>query len=248
MRLPGEEAQVDRHRECEGRKGTRERQGDKDHGQPCGGDAEVDDRSTTAPREHDQPPDMCRSGERRGGAKKHLEADDSEADGQHAFEASRERGTEGGIEGWWVRSVIPVPAHICAIDTGSLILNDPTAQRGCLAPAHAEAGNSRSAPASGLGGCRLGQTVGVSDLSNAVEAVLHAAAGRLQVSGIASVARTPETVTTLLAAGEDVVAYETLCENLYESELVVEQELLFSLRATAQRAGADVDLVEILLS
>ncbi len=88
----------------------------------------------------------------------------------------------------------------------------------------------------------------MSDLSDAVEAVLRAARGQLQASDIAPVARTPETVTTLLAAGEDVIAYETLCENLNEDDIVVEQGLLSSLRAAAQLAGANVALIEVLLT
>lgn len=67
-------------------------------------------------------------------------------------------------------------------------------------------------------------------------------------SGIEAVARTPEQVATLLAAGEDVVACETLCENLYEADTVVARGLLSSLRATALRSGADMALIEILLT
>jgi hypothetical protein len=87
----------------------------------------------------------------------------------------------------------------------------------------------------------------VSELSDAVEAVLRAASMRLQGSDFEAVARTPEQVTTLLAVGEDVIAYETLCENLYEDDIVVARGLLSSLRAAAHRAGADVALIEILL-
>jgi len=88
----------------------------------------------------------------------------------------------------------------------------------------------------------------VSELSDAVEALLRAAKMRLRGSDFEAVARTPEQVTTLLAAGEDVIAYETLCENLYEDDIVVARGLLSSLRAAAQRAGADVALIEILLT
>lgn len=97
-------------------------------------------------------------------------------------------------------------------------------------------------------GCRLGHDVGVSDLSDAVEAVLRATKEHLLGSDIAPVTRTPDGVSILLAAGEDVVAYETLCENLYEDDIVVAGELLSSLRAAAQRAGADVSLVETLMN
>ena len=88
----------------------------------------------------------------------------------------------------------------------------------------------------------------MSELSDAVEAVLRAAKRRLQSSDIEAVAQTPEQVTTLLAAGEDVIAYEALCENLYEDDIVVARGLLSSLRDAAQRAGADVALIEILLT
>lgn len=88
----------------------------------------------------------------------------------------------------------------------------------------------------------------MSELSDAVEAVLRAAKGRLRDSDVPPVARTPEEVATLLAAGEDVVAYETLAENLYEDDIVVSRELLSSLRTAAQRAGADVALIETLLT
>ena len=88
----------------------------------------------------------------------------------------------------------------------------------------------------------------MSDLSECVEAVLRAAKNRLQDSHIEPVARTPESVATLLAAGEDVIAYETLCANLYEVDIVVSRGLLSSLRVAAQRAGADLALIEILLT
>lgn len=88
----------------------------------------------------------------------------------------------------------------------------------------------------------------MSELSSTVEAVLRAAKKQLQGSDDEVVTRTADSVTTLLAAGEDVVAYETLCANLCEDDIVVERELLSSLKVAAQRAGADVALVEILLS
>jgi len=103
-------------------------------------------------------------------------------------------------------------------------------------------------PDSGMNGHGFRQDAGVSDLSDAVAAVLRAAQGRLQASDIAPVARTPSAVAALLAAGEDVLAYETLCENLYEDDIVVERGLLSSLRAAAQLAGANVALIEALLT
>lgn len=61
-------------------------------------------------------------------------------------------------------------------------------------------------------------------------------------------AHAPEPVATLLAAGEDVVACEVLCENLYEDDFGVARGLLSSLRVAARRAGADVALIETQLT
>ena len=44
-----------------------------------------------------------------------------------------------------------------------------------------------------------------------------------------AVNRTPETVGSLLIAGEDVVAYETLCDNLCQDDTVATAQLLHSL-------------------
>ena len=88
----------------------------------------------------------------------------------------------------------------------------------------------------------------MSELSDAATAVLHSAEAQLAVSAIESVSRTPASVTTLLNAGEDVVAFETLCENLYEGDIAVARELLSQLRDAAQRAGADVALINVMLS
>lgn len=88
----------------------------------------------------------------------------------------------------------------------------------------------------------------MSELSDAVESVIRAATEQLQDSDIDAVAGTPENVASLLAAGEIVIAYEILCENLYEDDIVVARELLWSLRAAAHRAGADVSVIDSLLS
>ena len=87
----------------------------------------------------------------------------------------------------------------------------------------------------------------MSELADAVNAVLHAAEERLRGSDIEAVARAPEHVVTLLAAGEDDVAYETLCENLHEDDVAVARGLLSSLRAAVRGAGADMALIETLL-
>jgi hypothetical protein len=49
-----------------------------------------------------------------------------------------------------------------------------------------------------------------------VEQVLRPTEGVLAESPDAPISSTPSSVRVLLAVGEDVVAYETLCENLHE--------------------------------
>jgi len=77
------------------------------------------------------------------------------------------------------------------------------------------------------------------ELANAIEAVLRASESDLRASSIEPVSRTPETVRSLLDAGEEGVAYEILCDNLYEDDIAVPRPLLLDLRDCAQRVGAN---------
>ena len=79
----------------------------------------------------------------------------------------------------------------------------------------------------------------VSELADAIAAVLRAWEGPLRASSIQPVSRTPETVQSLLDAGEAVVAFEILCDNVYESDVEVPSSLLLDLSGAAARAGAD---------
>lgn len=88
----------------------------------------------------------------------------------------------------------------------------------------------------------------VNELTNAVAAVLAAASNELAASPHEPVARTPETVTSLLRAGEDVLAYEVLCDNLYEDDIGVPTALLGTLRDAVRQVGANPARVEALLS
>lgn len=85
----------------------------------------------------------------------------------------------------------------------------------------------------------LRHPVPVTDLGDAVEAVLRACEEELRDSSIEPVSRTPESVRSLLDAGEDVVAYEILCDNLYEDDIQVPRPLLLHLSDAAGRAGVD---------
>lgn len=84
----------------------------------------------------------------------------------------------------------------------------------------------------------------MTDLAVTVETMLRETQDALRASAITTVANTPEQVTDLLRAGEDVVAYETLCANLYEDGIAVPPESLRELRQAAQRAGADLSWIE----
>jgi hypothetical protein len=88
----------------------------------------------------------------------------------------------------------------------------------------------------------------MAELSVMVETVLRATEHALGASTIEPVTRTPETVRSLLRAGEDAIGYEILCENLYEDDIAVERRLLLQLRDAAQKAGADPKHVDPLLS
>ena len=61
--------------------------------------------------------------------------------------------------------------------------------------------------------------VPVTTIAEAIESVLQATEQALTESSEEPIASTPESVRVLLAAGEGVVAYETLCANLYEIDL-----------------------------
>lgn len=58
-------------------------------------------------------------------------------------------------------------------------------------------------------------------LGRGVSAVLRLSEQALLASSIEPVSRSPETVRSLLDAGEPVVAYEILCDNLYEDDIAV---------------------------
>lgn len=87
----------------------------------------------------------------------------------------------------------------------------------------------------------------MSELGSAIEAILRACDRALRASTIESLTRTPEAVRVLLDAGEDVVAYEILCNNLYEDDVEVPRALLLALGEAAHRAGASARHIEPLL-
>lgn len=76
-------------------------------------------------------------------------------------------------------------------------------------------------------------------LGDTVEQVLSATEGALAASPDASISSTPSSVRDLLAAGEDVVAYEILCDNLYEIDARPPLDLGQELRQAVVDAGAD---------
>ena len=92
-----------------------------------------------------------------------------------------------------------------------------------------------------------GTLLPVSDLGNAVESVLRACEGDLRASSIEPVSRTPETVQSLLDAGEDEVAFEILCDNLYEDDIEVPRSLLLAMSEAAERVGASPGRIAPLL-
>ena len=85
-------------------------------------------------------------------------------------------------------------------------------------------------------------------LTAAVAALLRATQEDLVNSSIEPVSRTPESVRSLLDAGESGVAYEILCDNLYEDDIPVPRELLVRLHAEVTAAGLDAERVVVLLS
>ena len=84
-------------------------------------------------------------------------------------------------------------------------------------------------------------------LSDAVEQVLRATEGVLAESPDQPISSTPRSVRDLLAAGEDVVAYEILCDNLYEIDARPASELGRALRQAVIDAGADPSRADLLL-
>lgn len=87
----------------------------------------------------------------------------------------------------------------------------------------------------------------VTELAVAIDAVLRECESELRGSSIETVSSTPETVQSLLDAGEDVVAYEILCDNLQEDGVEVPRAGLLDLRDEAQRVGASSRRIQPLL-
>lgn len=85
-------------------------------------------------------------------------------------------------------------------------------------------------------------------LTAAVAAVLQATADDLANSSIEPVSRTSESVQSLLDAGEPGVAYEILCDNLYEDDIPAPRQLLVQLQREAVVAGMDGGRAAVLLS
>ncbi|MFC0221015.1 hypothetical protein [Nocardioides zeicaulis] len=85
-------------------------------------------------------------------------------------------------------------------------------------------------------------------LTSAVAAVLRATQEDLASSGIEPVSRTPESVKSLLDAGEPGVAHEILCDNPHEDEIPAPRDLLTQLQREVRAAGLDDGRVGVLLS
>lgn len=81
-------------------------------------------------------------------------------------------------------------------------------------------------------------------IAEAVENVLRATEGALTASPHDPIASTPSSVRVLLAAGEDVVAYE----NLYEIDIRPPAALAHELRRAVVDAGADPSLADLLIA
>jgi hypothetical protein len=88
----------------------------------------------------------------------------------------------------------------------------------------------------------------VTAIAEAVESVLQATERALTESPDAPISSTPSSVRDLLSAGEDVVAYEVLCDNLYEIEVRPPADLGRKLRRAVIEAGAEPSRVDLLLS
>jgi hypothetical protein len=87
----------------------------------------------------------------------------------------------------------------------------------------------------------------VSGIAEAIESVLQVTEGALSRSPHDPIASTPFSVRDLLAAGEDVVAYEILCDNLYEIDVRPPADLARELRRAVVEAGADPSRADLLL-
>lgn len=84
-------------------------------------------------------------------------------------------------------------------------------------------------------------------LGDTVEQVLRATEALLAASTDEPIASTPSSVRVLLGAGEDVVAYETLCVNLYEIDVHPPVDLVRQLRQAVVNAGANPADADLLL-
>lgn len=87
----------------------------------------------------------------------------------------------------------------------------------------------------------------MSTLGDAVEQVLRSTEGVLAESSDEPISSTPSSVRLLLAAGEDVLAYEILCDNLYEIDARPPVDLGRELRQAVVHAGADPARADLLL-
>lgn len=87
----------------------------------------------------------------------------------------------------------------------------------------------------------------MSALADTVEQVLRATEAVLPASHDEPISKTPSSVRVLLAARRDVVAYEILCDNLYEIDAHPARDLGRELRRAAVKAGADPSLADLLL-
>ena len=85
-------------------------------------------------------------------------------------------------------------------------------------------------------------------LAETVKKVLRATEGHLAESPDEPISSTPSSVRGLLAAGEDVVAYEILCDNLYEIDARPHADLGRDLRQAVVDAGADPSRAVLLLN
>jgi hypothetical protein len=87
----------------------------------------------------------------------------------------------------------------------------------------------------------------VANLGDIVEQVLRATENVLAGSADEPISSTPSSVRDLLAAGEDVLAYEVLCDNLYEIDVRPPFDLGRELRQAVLDVGADPRRADLLL-
>jgi hypothetical protein len=88
----------------------------------------------------------------------------------------------------------------------------------------------------------------VTAIADAVESVLQATERALTDSTDAPISSTPLSVRELVAVGEEVLAYEVLCDNLYEIDVRPPADLGRELRRAVVAAGADPARADLLLS